>query len=438
MSSPSSGHMATPLLHDAMQDMALRSPPPLAYAESQPLENEDITGNALGANCDYSITYSTKCEDTYQFRDTNIWVGRESKVSVPAPVQKEWTNIKERLLIALEVTKKKMEANDCCEKHARRRHPRELVFTPELRMSGRLETRWSKTVRISSCIWILCGSTWCRDKIRKATKSMDLPVSLFKQRIEVHCGGPTFNAGHALIPRAKLRMDSSSSLVVNEQEGLLLYHHIEGRPEDMNGVCGMVCCTTLVKEDRIIDQHISGIGGVLIREFLNYDFDVFPLAMTTAHGALESLFWPDAESNDVSGDAVKDTCSVCGSDSTSESEEDEEYWEKAFTMNKKARELGSRQLADIDEWILLDHVVGVNFMGKLFQSGDSSGFNAGPADYTILRSEDIRNSCNILRLAPEVTITAHTPNDKLLPGQHLWYLVLIISTKPFFYRAQLK
>ncbi|KAF6834734.1 hypothetical protein CMUS01_06051 [Colletotrichum musicola] len=315
----------------------------------------------------------------YNFPDSNIWVGLESEVLATAFVQLKWPDIKEKLLITLDATRNDMIAEQSREKKLRKRDPKRRVIALELRMSGRRESGWSDTVKISPCIWILCGSKWCRDKIRKATKFFDLPVRLFKQRIEVHCGGPTFNANLTLIPRAKLHMDPSRSLIVSDQ-GFLLYHHIEGRSGNINSVCGMVCCITLVQYDHIILQHVSRIGGVLVRGFFNFDFDIFPLAVTTAHRAFQCLSWLQKEVNRISGDFPGVNERDCGSDVSSESEDDEDYVKEYDPIRNELRQLGSRQIADINEWNLLDSI-GYNFEGKRPQHEDNLGSNTSPADY---------------------------------------------------------
>lgn len=399
-----------------MQKLSNSHPSPLGLVESRSSRNEDTAQSGMKEDCDNISTYPLDSPKIYNFPGTNTWIGFESEVSTPALVQVKWPSIKERLLIALEVINKDMIAEQSREKHARKKHPKRRVFTPELRMSGRRENWWSDNVKVSPCIWILCGSKWCRDKIRKVTKSFDLPVRLFKQRIEVHCGGPTFNADQTLVPRAKLHMDPSRSLVLNEQEGFILYHHIEGRSEGIKSVCGRVCCTTLVKGDRIIDQHVSRIGGVLVRGFFNYDFDIFPLAITTAHGAFECLFWPQLRDNRPFGDSIEVNYSDGGSDMSSESEDDEDYTKDLFQSSYELQHLGCRQVAEINEWIPLDHTVGINFMGKRFQFEDPSDPNTTPADYTVLKFDGLRDTHNVIRSTPEVAITTHTLNEGLSPG----------------------
>ncbi|KAG8163896.1 hypothetical protein KVR01_005814 [Diaporthe batatas] len=91
----------------------------------------------------------------------------------PCLKEEETTRIIKRLEIDLEFAAGKIRSK------SHRKHSRESTWMIDMRMSGELE-RGSTKVKLKPCIWIFCGSRWCRKIIEKDIKKLNwrLPCGL--------------------------------------------------------------------------------------------------------------------------------------------------------------------------------------------------------------------------------------------------------------------
>ncbi|KAK1517960.1 uncharacterized protein CCOS01_12217 [Colletotrichum costaricense] len=368
---------------------------------------------------DYGAIVSTTDPFVWKFPGTKVWVGSETLFPIPEEVQTLWERVKGGLLATLEAVEGEMMREQSQEPSLRKRHVRRRRFMTELRMSGccqKLKTGKDRKVNLYPCVWILCGSKWCRNKIRKATERLELPQNLSSQRIEVHEGGPTFNASEVNIPRSQLDNDRALVPGVAHSGGTIL-HHIEVSPkQECGSICGILCCTTFVKDGNVIDQHVSRIGGVLTETFFDLDYKIWPLALTTAHGIFDLLLSEASDDCELKPDSGKSkylqtSASVHSSDSESVYDTDEESSESEAEIEV----LGDKSASSVTKWTRVEDVVGINFMGERLSSKEF--FDRGPpADYTILRS-DVLNSCrNIISSDPSVEVTTFVLNSHLTSG----------------------
>ncbi|KAF3808933.1 hypothetical protein GCG54_00011125, partial [Colletotrichum gloeosporioides] len=369
---------------------------------------------------DFGVIASTTNPFVWKFPNTKVWIGSETLFPIPEEVQTLWARIKGGLLVTLEAVEGEMMREQSQEASLRKRHVQRRRFMTELRMSGccqKHETGKDRKVTLYPCVWILCGSKWCRDKIRKVTERLELPQNLSSQRIEVHEGGPTFNASEVNIPRSQLDNDRALVSGVAHSGGTIL-HHIEVAPkQECRSICGMLCCTTFVKDGNVIDQHVSRIGGVLTESFFGLDYKIWPLALTTAHGIFDLLLSEASDDSELTSGSGKSKYlqpSASGSYS-SDSESVYDTDEESSRSEAEIEILGNRNASSVTKWTPLEDVVGINFMGERLSS--EQVFDRGtPADYTILRSDTLNSCRNLISSDPSVEVTTFVLNSNLTPG----------------------
>ncbi|EQB47745.1 hypothetical protein CGLO_13084 [Colletotrichum gloeosporioides Cg-14] len=369
---------------------------------------------------DFGVVASTTNPFVWKFPNTKVWIGSETLFPIPEEVQTLWARIKGGLLVTLEAVEGEMMREQSQEASLRKRHVQRRRFMTELRMSGccqKHETGKDRKVTLYPCVWILCGSKWCRDKIRKVTERLELPQNLSSQRIEVLEGGPTFNASEVNIPRSQLDNDRALVPGVAHSGGTIL-HHIEVAPkQECRSICGMLCCTTFVKDGNVIDQHVSRIGGVLTESFFGLDYKIWPLALTTAHGIFDLLLSEASDDSELTSGSGKSKYlqpSASGSYS-SDSESVYDTDEESSRSEAEIEILGNRNASSVTKWTPLEDVVGINFMGERLSS--EQVFDRGtPADYTILRSDTLNSCRNLISSDPSVEVTTFVLNSNLTPG----------------------
>ncbi|KAK1512164.1 hypothetical protein CTAM01_01094 [Colletotrichum tamarilloi] len=383
---------------------------------------------------DETFSVSTKSSEIWKFPGSKAWVARESKFPVPSRIESRWPELKSRLLFDLREVEDEMITEQANEKSRLKRSLNRRRIYPELRMSGRqdMNTRFSEMVTISPCVWILCGSQSCRKKVRRITDTLCLPVNLFEQRrIEVHVGAPEPHANQGFIPLSRLNIHQDNAFGLNYMGGTIL-HHLEAispTPEHQSA-CGLLCCTTFVKDGNIITQHISRIGGLLKNQFKDNIVNRHPIALTTSHGIFEDLWTDGVEVEGLKDGEIPSLCDGCMDDegtTSSDIDSDTDSLLESTTDTVPWRSSGQKGLGErchnrVAEWLHVSsqEVVGINFAGQVLPEPISARVRrprkSKPGDYTLLRSRNLADLNNTSSLIPEVEIVSYLVNSDLTQG----------------------
>ncbi|KXH50380.1 hypothetical protein CSIM01_05438 [Colletotrichum simmondsii] len=378
---------------------------------------------------------STKSGEIWRFPGSRVWVAQESKFPVPPHVQSRWPELKNRLLVDLREVEDEMIAEQANEKSRLKRSPNRRRIHPELRMSGRQDALFADFVTISPCIWILCGSQSCRKKVRRITKTLCLPVNLFEQPIEVHNGAPEPHANRGFIPLSRLNTDQNKTSGLNYLGGVII-HHVEAISPtlDHQSACGLLCCTTFLKDGVIMTQHISRIGGLLKNNSKDYNHNQYPIALTTSHGIFEDIWTNGVEFEDLKDggnssahDDRMDREEATSSDMDSDMDSNAESLIESETdapplCSSGQRVLGEKSPVRVAEWIQVSsqEVIGLKCAGQVLPEPISARVRrpqmSRPGDYALLRSQDLAGLKNISSQSPEVEITSYLPNSELTEG----------------------
>ncbi|KAI3546706.1 hypothetical protein CABS01_06088 [Colletotrichum abscissum] len=338
--------------------------------------------------------------------DERTWVAYETEIPVPSHLQSRLAEIRDETLINLKEVQTEMMKKQAKETSYHKQRPSRRNLHVEIRMSGH-QKRLRKTVVISPCIWILCGSKEFRDMVRKALKgglAGSIARNLSSSRVEIHAKAPEFNATEALVPLPQLRRD-------------------------------------IEKDNRLIGQIISRVGGLLVNGFELFDNIDVPIAMTTSHGLFDyirqndgaasalmditiSSFKPNLPGNEYDPITISD--SEPDSDSSSDVSgpgSDSGDAQSTQLAWREEQSLGRRDPATVYKWMAIEEVIGLKFAKHQFPRGvlDSSK----PSDYALLTSADLagfRNATSWRNLAPELPsdeITSSLKNDELTEGSLL-------------------
>ncbi|OBR15088.1 hypothetical protein CH63R_00268 [Colletotrichum higginsianum IMI 349063] len=392
---------------------------------------QDLTRLNISKKENGSHRISTSSPNIWYFR-TNIWVAHAHEIPVPSDLLSKWPEIKERLIIDLQDVRIEMMAEQAREKRRCKKEPKRRHIVPELRMSGRRNNLFSDSVTVSPCVWILCGSKSCRDKVQRIIKTLSLPINFVQQPVEVHDGAPEFNATRASIPLSQLQRDLGMDMGLKHRGGVILYHMEEaGGPSKHQSACGLLCCATFLNNGKILKQRISRVGGLLA----DHDMEC-PIAMTTSHGIFDCL-WLDKQEIEAStrpGSPLADTLLLDNEDdftcaSSSDSESGSEIDTDDDTVNYGSGEdkavrgscehrslLGKKDASNVDKWIDLNEIVGIKFFEQQFPGREDDPGMSKPGDYALLRSNTLQHLRNILSMPKNIEIVTKRKNKELLEG----------------------
>ncbi|KAK1715590.1 hypothetical protein BDP67DRAFT_510364 [Colletotrichum lupini] len=382
------------------------------------------------------FSVSTKSGGIWKFPKSKVWVARASKFPVPDHIKLRWPEIKIRLMQDLSHVEDVMIIEQADEKRLAKKAESRRHVSPELRMSGRQNKFFSEFVTISPCIWVLCGSQSCRKKVRQITKGWSYPRNLFDQPIEVQKGSPTSHAKRNLVPLSRLHIDLERMPGLSYMGGFVL-HHLEAIPSTLEhrSACGLLCCTTFLKDGKVITQHISRVGGLLKDRFRDYSKNEYPIALTTSHGIFEDLGTDgldlEALKDDESfgrGDDQSDTEGT--TDDDSDSDECSSTESRQHTGNVVQRSsacyhqklLGERSPDAVAEWlhVSLGEVIGVKFASHVLPERISARLRRPrkptPGDYALLKPRNLAHFQNISSTEAELEITSYLANDELTEG----------------------
>ncbi|KAI3549105.1 hypothetical protein CSPX01_02665 [Colletotrichum filicis] len=278
--------------------------------------------------------------------------------------------------------------------------------------------------------------------VRKAVKgglAGSIARNLSSSPVEIHAKAPEFNATEALVSLPQLRRDIEKGLGLRYGDTIMI-HHVEAdrRPNKSMSVCGLLCCSTILKDKRLIGQTISRVGGLLVNGFEFFDNIDVPIAMTTSHGMFDyirqnngaasslmdftiSSFKPNLPGNEYDPITISD--SEPDSDSSSDVSgpgSDNGDVQSIQLAWREEQSLGRRDPETVYKWMAIEEVIGFKFAKHQFPRGmmDSSK----PSDYALLTSADLaefRNATSWRNLAPELPsdeITSSLKNDELTEG----------------------
>ncbi|KAH6987098.1 hypothetical protein EDB80DRAFT_731349 [Ilyonectria destructans] len=207
----------------------------------------------------------------YTYYSHNAYCARPSMIKLPSEALKSWNETLQREWDVELNSIRSIVVRKC----GRKSQVESKIEKPELRLSGRAATG-SNGVNLSLAVWILCGSGWCRDKVKKKLRELSLFQSCHWQ-IEVQEGASVYGAIQDSVPLQNLDLGHPIRL----REDTELYLHVE-TPEDNESACGRLVCSTIMTQGVVAEQRLSRLGGRI-----NIADD--RLVVTTAHGMLEHL-----------------------------------------------------------------------------------------------------------------------------------------------------
>ncbi|KAF0316723.1 hypothetical protein GQ607_016065 [Colletotrichum asianum] len=317
--------------------------------------------------------------------------------------------------------KAEMIAEQCKSKQLRKQGCNLTNFMLEVRVSGRLDTPWSKSIKIGPCLWILCGSKWGRKRIREVSRGLTLPVDLSCQQIEVHTGIPLPSALKTIVPISRLPHHAMLNPGIEHMGGNIIYH-VEGQilAANQRSPCGLLCCATYVKNGQVIEQHISRIGGLLA---LGKDGDQSEAAITTAHGIFSHLWVTDDPAEESEYEMEDSGFSLSSEPDDSDSDD------ACTSPTESLPMIGSRSASEVDFWVSMRDIHAVKYLGtQIPESSLASQNSSEPADYAIIGTGRLRGFQNVVDSTLSTTVTTHTNNAELHDGPLL--LLLSPDNKP--------
>ncbi|KAF6816123.1 hypothetical protein CSOJ01_03186 [Colletotrichum sojae] len=340
-----------------------------------------------------------------RYRDTEIYV---TDIPIPSNTRSAYDEFIEKFRCNFNEVERQMFADQCRHRRLRKQGRQLTKFMLEFRISGRPNRRASRSVDLSPCLWILCGSEWCQKRISDVAKALEVPVTLSTQPIEVHYPLPILCSRKVTIPLSRLPYDAVQHTGVAHMGGTILYH-IEDRallPEE--SICGMLCCATFLRNGVIVEQQISRIGGILSSFLIRGEEEmptISPIVMTTSHGIFDHVWLENALRDTRGGDETE-------TDSASSDSEPED----APMAPDQGLLLGARVLSDTLSWTPLEDLVGLNYLGATLSNLRPPGTASIPADYALLSSASLNDNEKTRSQFQVADITNFVPNEQLTEG----------------------
>jgi hypothetical protein len=340
----------------------------------------------LQSPSDDDISYYVPSEHvgTHTFFAHGVYSARESVINLPPRALQRWTStLQNELDVELGPIRSK------AVRKFKDEQERAKIEKPELRLSGRRPSGSNDGVSLSVAVWVLCGSKWCQEKVKKRLGSRMPPG----WTLEVHVGASVWGAVHA-----PTTLDLNLERPIRLQEDMELYLHVE-TPDDGGSACGRLVCSTVVVRGDVVDQRISRLGGRL-------DISSNRLVITTAHGMVEHLMavsQPVASAPEPSAPPL-DSCDESDDSCTEEGDDDDLQAEleatprgrigykdpssvscwKTATLGGPARFLGMR----LDELVASDRSVRTPF------SKENANSSPRSTDFAVLDVPEIASAEN--------------------------------------------
>lgn len=200
-------------------------------------------------------------------------------------------------------------------KKSRGRDSIETAFMPDLLMTG-VATPGATQVLLAPCVWFFCGSKWCKKIIEKIMKDMEWLQSwgIDGCKAELALGGAAIMLA-AYGKKPAYREDWGLGLDLELREGFQLpggftaYLHVQepARYVLLPSAMGLLCCSTLTKNDVIVSRKFSRLGGAIwTSEKDNLETGQTCYGMTTAHGLIDAWFEENQEAGVSMHDDVDD------------------------------------------------------------------------------------------------------------------------------------
>lgn len=351
----------------------------------------------------------------WRFHHSSIYVAPAEEL-LSQPMMAKWDHFITSFQANFTLVKDKMIADQCRNRRLRQEGSNLTRFMLEVRVSGRRQ-RFSQSIQMGPCLWILCGSKWCQKRICEVAKDLTLPVDLSLQRIEVHTGLPIPNALRIIVPLSRLPIGNTTKSGLHHNGGNILYH-IEGRALESGRVsaCGLLCCATYVKDGEVIEQHISRIGGILTFSKKDDQSRSLRAAITTAHGVFDHLWslndGEGKEDNEIEDEELSSGSDFCGSEPD----------EAPMSYTENLSMVGDIAASDVESWVPLKAHAARYLDRRLPESSLENEGASAPADYAILGSHVLQRFQNVVDSTSSTTITTHARNDELKEGSLLLLL----------------
>ncbi|KAK1519813.1 hypothetical protein CPAR01_15306 [Colletotrichum paranaense] len=358
-----------------------------------------------------SHTLPVSSPHLWRFPKTTIWYADEDHIPIPPKLLSMWTPIRAQLQLDLDTVVTAMVSEQAKAKNRVKRmdSSRKTIY-PELRMSGHQHNFFSGMVTVSPCVWILCGSKSCRNKVRRLMRYRLLPEIFMKQAIEIHEMAPRFSAIHAVVPLPQILSD--------------IEQHTRTGPN----------CLWTEKEDNS--------PTMLTQEDTQYSMKLDNYNGDYRHGFQAANGTDDySDSDSESGSELSPSSSRDGKngpsstgDETEVSEWDQflnygEHVEPDSPAKDEAVEtqdmgtiLGRRSPKTITKWHCLEDIAGVRLCKERIPVLSKKPLPTRPADYALLKSDLLSTLKNVSSWIPIVEITHYISNDTLEVG-HLSLLL---------------
>lgn len=280
----------------------------------------------------------------------------------------------------------------------------ETTFNYNLFMAGRAAPGATE-ILLTPCVWFFCGSKWCKRIVKKVMKDLKWLRSWGIGECEAEVGGPIFLASYVNDQTfyAKLRhLDLDLVNGVQLPNGFTAYLHLNA-PWTWGSVVsamGLLCCSTLTRNEKIVSRKLSRVGGVVYAQRRNggLDAEEICLGVTTAHNLAEAWLegsatersTPQGDELDSSDESEDDTSSDeelsdCGGESSLQTNRN--HWLKRLRRRSSST---SNTKAFATWWNVSGNMAG-NFLGTVFGSlhGQSSNLDTTIMDLTPVQISDV-------------------------------------------------
>lgn len=246
----------------------------------------------------------------------------------------------------------------------RRRSPVSVPYACELRMAGsRHPTLPQITVRPT--VWIRTTDEAIRNpdpwkRLKKVVRRLGLDSD---QYADIYAEGGLSLAGDTLtVSKDYLLLDKG----IRFESGEVLHVHVPAKATG-SSACGLLCLTTIIKEDIILRQKLSRIGGLV------NDQSCSKLGVTSGHALLQYFLelasseapMPQQDLIGIGGSGIHSS-PFSGSDSDDDDESDEDLElvdnQEGWADSESTKKLGRVCLEGITQWIPVTPFDRINFI----------------------------------------------------------------------------
>lgn len=277
----------------------------------------------------------------------------------------------------------------------------ETSFNYNLFMAGRAAPGATE-VLLTPCVWFFCGSKWCKRIVKKVMKDLKWLRSWGIGECEAEVGGPIFLASGVndqAFDDELRHLDLDLVNGVQLPNGFTAYLHLQ-TPFFIVSAMGLLCCSTVTRNEKIVSRKLSRVGGVVYAQRRNGgpDAEEICLGVTTAHNLAEAWLEDSATERstsqgdelDSSDESEDDTpsdeeLSDCGGESPLQTNSD--HWLK----RRRQRSYSPSNTEAFTTWWNVSGNMAGNFLGTEFGSlhGQSSNLDTTIMDLTPVEISDV-------------------------------------------------